>query len=300
MNLQKILLNTFVSIFLISFIYFERAIPVVENNQSTIAQGEVNYIPYYLKVYEADGLYKQKEYEKCFLILDSLFSKYDALNQDLYYEYAQYISSAYASNQKIDYFIHIEKLIGHFGYQVSDFEIDPILSEVFHKYRLTERTFEKLRKEYVNSKNMTLRDTVLIMVKRDKNSRNSGDKDLMYQIDLENEKKLMYIFNKYGYPNYDLIGNSMLRGKREQIMIDAIIIHMADQDNNFFFKDKLLEFVKKGTCPPLVYALFIDRERLDNGQEQLYCSYGNGGEFCKEQKSKININRKNIGLYNIK
>lgn len=49
-------------------------------------QKEVNYIPYYLKVYEAKELYDSKEYEKNYNLLDSLFRYYQPIETPTIYE----------------------------------------------------------------------------------------------------------------------------------------------------------------------------------------------------------------------
>lgn len=49
-------------------------------------QKDVNYIPYYLKVYEAKELYESKEYEKSYNLLDSLFRYYQPIETPTVYE----------------------------------------------------------------------------------------------------------------------------------------------------------------------------------------------------------------------
>ncbi len=49
-------------------------------------QKEVNYIPYYLKIYEAKELYESKEYEKSYNLLDSLFRYYQPIETPTVYE----------------------------------------------------------------------------------------------------------------------------------------------------------------------------------------------------------------------
>lgn len=88
---------------------------VIERNVSVIEKEEANYIPYYLKVYEADSLYIIKEYAKSFFILDSLFKKYKPLNQEKFKEFETYISCGYILNMKMNFKDSILKSIENYG-----------------------------------------------------------------------------------------------------------------------------------------------------------------------------------------
>ena len=52
-----------------------------------------NYIPYYLKVYEADSLFLVKNYSSAYEKYDSLFKYYEPINMPLYFEFENYIKS---------------------------------------------------------------------------------------------------------------------------------------------------------------------------------------------------------------
>jgi hypothetical protein len=90
---------------------------VIDKTNSFIETKEVNYIPYYLKVYEADSLYIIKDYKKSYDILDSLFKKHEPLQMANYYEVNNYYKLKIILNKKINIF---------------DF------SELISKYRLTD------------------------------------------------------------------------------------------------------------------------------------------------------------------
>jgi hypothetical protein len=63
---------------------------VIERNVAANEKKEVNYIPYYLKVNEADSLSLVGDYKKSHHILDSLFKKFEPLNREFYNEYFTY------------------------------------------------------------------------------------------------------------------------------------------------------------------------------------------------------------------
>lgn len=268
---------------------------------------QTNYIPYYLEVHKADSLYKKGNFHKCFNILKKLFKKYEPLNQDLYYEYNIYIKSSIILNKNIDYKKSVSKLIHDFGYEKKIFEgkyKDSLLAKAYIKSNMSDVDFEVLRNKYAKAKNLTLRDTIIEMNKADQLYRHGEDyQKYTKQIDsIENinEKKLLYIFTKYGFPNENIIGNNYLRGKRERILIDAILIHMADRKNKDVFRNNLLNFVKKGKCSPSFYASFIDRECLNANKEQTYYTFEKKEVLTSEYIKRINYNRKQIGLYNYK
>ena len=50
-----------------------------------------NYIPYYLKVYEADSLFLVKKFSLAYEKYDSLFKYYEPINMPLYLECENYI-----------------------------------------------------------------------------------------------------------------------------------------------------------------------------------------------------------------
>ena len=71
-----------------------------KSNYTRIGDKNANYIPYYLKVYEADSLYIIGEYKNSYKILDSLFKKYEPINMPIYFEYEQYIKLANRFDKK--------------------------------------------------------------------------------------------------------------------------------------------------------------------------------------------------------
>lgn len=66
---------------------------VKSNIDEIVKKEEVNYIPYYLKVNEADSLHLIGNFKKSQHILDSLFNKFEPLNQESYGEYITYLKN---------------------------------------------------------------------------------------------------------------------------------------------------------------------------------------------------------------
>lgn len=72
-----------------------------KSSYTHIGDKNANYIPYYLKVNEADSLFLVDEFDKSHKILDSLFQKYEPANTDNFYEYGTYLMSCVAVNDTI-------------------------------------------------------------------------------------------------------------------------------------------------------------------------------------------------------
>ena len=120
---------------------------------------DTNYIPYFLKVYEADSLYLTKEYNKSFTILDSLFKKYKPLNLEKYKEYETYISCAFLLEKKINYKDSILKSIQNYGSNPRYFKYDSILNLAYLHSKISKKESLESNKIYLSKLNFSLRDT---------------------------------------------------------------------------------------------------------------------------------------------
>ena len=119
---------------------------------------EVNYIPYYLKVYEADSLYIIGNYQRSFEILDSLFQKYEPLNQDIWYEMETYVNAAYKTNQIEKIKPILSNLIKNWGFNYYN------LNEDIKKLNLiSEIEINELETKYHSKINWNLRDSIIQM-----------------------------------------------------------------------------------------------------------------------------------------
>ena len=222
----------------------------------------------------------------------------------MYYEYETYVKCAVILNKKINYKNAIEKLVKEFGLSKISFEgdyKDSILTIGYQKSQLKDADLNAFREKYLSGKNIILRDSIIKMIEIDQLYR-YGDSYVINakkidSIENINEYKLVDIFKKYGYPDYNIIGNPMMRGKREKIDIGGIIIHMAGRENSQWFKEKLLEFIKQGSCSTYNYGAFIDREELNKKEKQVYNVFSKN-ELSEDIK-QVNKERKKIGMPSI-
>lgn len=255
---------------------------------------EVNYIPYYLKVYEADSLYLTRNYVRSFNILDSLFKVFTPVNSYKVDEFATYCKLKILLNKK-----SIEKdfslLISKYGYNKIWIDSDSILrSYLVSNNKLNENYFY-LRKKYLNQIDLELRKKIELLVIDDQKYRiekkTIQTQKLRKQTDSINEISLVQIFNTYGYPNADKIGNYTIDEKN--ISIDVLLYHTSTSKNKDYFLNKVLEYVKYGKADPEVYAIMVDRLNMFTNETQVYGTYQSN---LKESITEVNKERRTIGL----
>ena len=70
-----------------------------------------NYIPYYLKVYEADSLFLVKKYSLAYEKYDSLFKYYEPINMPLYFEFENYIKSGLLAKKDKSFKKEFKKIV---------------------------------------------------------------------------------------------------------------------------------------------------------------------------------------------
>lgn len=264
---------------------------------------EINYIPYYLKVYEADSLYLSGNYKRSFEILDSLFRFYEPLNQLEYYEITTYIKSSYlvGSNQNLK--PYFKRLVKDWGYNENQIKnsYDKILSQAFEKAPLSNKEFEELKQLYKNNVNWRLRSTIVKILEDDQLFRGKDrGKEYMREdsVDLVHIELLKDIFKKYGYPDYKSIGYP-----KYGEMVDLMVVfnHISDnlsESDYVFFHNELLTFIKNGTASPMCMAFLVDKRSFDKDRSTVYGTYLES-EVTKFDTTEINKNRKSIGLPSI-
>lgn len=301
MNWRQVFLNAVVgsSLGLLFCCGGSKQLAWAENSE---VKEEVNYIPYYLKVYEADSLYLTGNYQRSFEILDSLFQKYKPLNQPFIGEFRIYLKSAYLSSNYQIFPDAMVKGIIDFGLSDFLFENDSILGLAFQHAKIDSNAYNDYWNKYVSKLNLSLRDTIIEMKARDQyNGRKDYDKPegkrILDSIDLINEKLLIYIFEKYGYPDESLIGNMEFSIKRDSTpfstVFSHVLLHTRDSIRKAYFLPKMWKFVKEGKAPPIFYARMVDQLEIYNKRPQIYGTYK--GVDIKD-KQIVDSLRNSIGL----
>ncbi len=257
-------------------------------------KNDTNYIPYFLKVYEADSLYIIKDYKKSYKILDSLFKKYKPLQLANYYEVNNYYKLKIILNKKIN-ILDFSELISK--YRLTDLALknDSVFKIIYLKEKkYLDENYILLRKKYLSTVKIDLRNELKKMAVEDQFYRKKEYEENIKkqnEIDSLNSKRLLEIFRDYGYPNEKIIGEFNLDSVH--VDIGTMLLHTKDFNRINIFLPKVLEFIKKGMAPPRAYATMFDQYNLYHGQQQYYGSYTNPTTI---KIKELNKRRKQIGM----
>lgn len=246
-----------------------------KSNYTKIGDKKANYIPYYLKIYEADSLFVSNNFEKSYKVLDSLFKIYEPINLLNVYEYNTYIISSFKTKHYENFRNKVIRAYKDFGglgaYGTMNDSINNIAG-------LTKQDVISLKQSYRNSLNNSLRLKIIRMEKEDQDVRTVHfSEEGMDFIAKKHEKELEDIFKKHGFPSEKLIGSVVYFNpecKETLAQPYSILIHQSGNKNA---KDKilptLLEYVKKGKCSPFVYANVFDKYEIIYNNKQYYNSW---------------------------
>lgn len=272
-----------------------------KSNYTHIGDKNANYIPYYLKVNEADSLFLVDEFDKSHKILDSLFQKYEPANTDRFYEYGTYLMSCVAVNDTVN----IKKKMAYSfekfgGMHAPIYPIDKymVLSNIYRKDSVS---FLKLKDEYLKRIDYSLIDKLKKMVKLDQSDRclNTPENQKKIKvIDSINGLRLKEVIKNNVYPNYYVIGyfDPDLNGFAQ---ISTLLLHQ-DRETVFKYLPIIEDAVKKGKCSPYEYALIYDKCMWVYGNENEKQKFNSFETNTKQEINSVaNKNRKNIGLPSI-
>lgn len=279
---------------LIFFLFW--AITIVLSCKSSymqIGDKNANYIPYYLKVNEADSLFLVNEFEKSHKILDSLFQKYEPANTNKFYEYGTYLMSCVAVNDTIGIRKKIEYSFKKFGGMYAP--IEPIDKYIYlnNIYRKDSISFLNLKKEYLKKIDYPLIDKLQQMMKLDQSERRLNTIENQKN-DSINRIKLDDVIKNNIYPNYYYVGYYD-PNLNEFADISVLLMHQ-DRATVFKYLPIIEDAVKKGKCSPYEYALIYDKcMRVESEKLKFSLSQNN----TKQEIDSVNNNRKKIGLSSI-
>lgn len=275
---------------------------IIERNVNVIEKKEVNYIPYYLKVYEADSLRLVGNYKKSQHILDSLFKKFEPLNLSFCNEYFIYLSNKVLLNDfdKID--LVLKKAIENFGLKAENCLNDSLFKIAIKKARFTEQDLNGLYENYIKSLNLEYRYAIEKMIENDQRVRLAvpRNKEEWEKVDKENAENIKLLLAKYGYPSVKKIGNYNFNNK--SCDISTLFLHATTEAREGYILDLMLESVKKGECEPYHFATVYDKYLMVTGKygdKVLYGELRNPKKSIDElvvNPKKIDSIRKSVGL----
>jgi hypothetical protein len=269
-----------------------------KSNYTKIGDKNANYIPYYLKVNEADSLFLVGNYQKSHKILDSLFKKYEPANSDYFFEYGTFLMSCVKTGDTIGIKNKIKYAFRKYGGMYTS--IDPIDAHLFLRdiYQKDSIIFLKLKNRYLKKIDMGVIKKIQDMSKLDQDNRclnTLENNNRINSIDSINGEKLKDIIRFDFYPNYYEIGY-FEPGLNENAEILTLLLHQ-DRATVFKYLPIIEDAVKKGKCSPFEYALIYDKCMWVYGEENEREKF-NSFEADRKQEieSIVKKNRKEIGL----
>ncbi|UOX34313.1 hypothetical protein LXD69_02065 [Flavobacterium sediminilitoris] len=249
-----------------------------KSTYTKIGDKDANYIPYYLKVYEADSLFLVENYQESYKILDSVFKRYEPISLEGYVsEYGDYLASAVMTGNTKNFRKKVIYGFENFG-SIDNSKIDTYryTDTIIKIAKITSEEIDSLVQKYNSKLNLSLRNELLQMIKEDQFIRKNGVENEIVEIEkmkIAHRKKMDAIFSTYGYPSYGLLGINKGYEFEDVVVFHILLLH---QDNNYLEKIMpfLLESVKQGKMFPEDYAIVYDRYTLNkvtnSGNYQFY------------------------------
>ena len=263
---------------------------------------DVNYIPYYLKVYEADSLHLVGNYKQSQQILDSLFKEFEPLNLSFCNEYYTYYKNKILLKDfdKID--VVLKKLVRNHGFNIGLHVNDSLNSIAIKKTKFTRKDLDGFYKDYVENLNLEYRYAIEKMIENDQRVRLAvpRNKEEWEKVDKDNAENIKLLIEKYGYPSRKKIGSPSFTDKR--CNVTTLFLHATKEAREGYILDLMLESVKKGECEPYDFAVVYDKYLYSAGiygDKVLYGELRNSKKSIDElvvNPKKIDSIRKSIGL----
>jgi len=252
---------------------------------------------YYERAYLADSLFLSGDIQNSNKILTKLFNEFQPINLKYYGEFKTYVKSDFLLGRVKKSKVGFERLISEYGLTMSQINNDNVLSKLFKHKNFSDEDYKRLRKIYLKNSLNSLQNEIASIKILDSKYRVNRDiykknKEAQDSIDKKNALKLKEIFENYGYPSTQRLG--LVEGMKTRdydIMIP--LLHTSDSIRKVYFLPKILGFIRKGECNPLVYAFLFDQMRLYNNLPQKYGSYNSSNIRSFDSLNKF---RKEIGL----
>jgi hypothetical protein len=279
------------SFFLISIVTL--TIISCKSSYTKIGDKNANYIPYYLKAYEADSLCLVGNYQRSYEILDSLFKKYEPANMDNVNEYSTYIACCVMTGNIENLDEKIRNGILKYGSIIRNHpDGDTIYTRLSKITKVSREEMKLLSQKNDEQYNTELRNRIIRMEEEDQNARIPVlNHSKMDEFQKKHEKEIDEIISEFGYPNHNVTGY-LLNENDEPVSFDIIFYHQTTENKKKYLP-LLYDNLVKGKISPNEYGGIVDKIYLDNGS--LYYGTFIGKELLVNPK-KIDSIRKTIGL----
>jgi hypothetical protein len=279
------------SLFLISIVTL--TIISCKSSYTKIGDKNANYIPYYLKAYEADSLCLVGNYQRSYEILDSLFKKYEPANMDNVNEYSTYIACCVMTGNIENLDEKIRNGILKYGSIIRNHpDGDTIYTRLSKITKVSREEMKLLSQKNDEQYNTELRNRIIRMDDEDQNARIPVlNHSKMDEFQKKHEKEIDEIISEFGYPNQKVTGY-MFNEYNEPVSFDEIFYHQTTENKKKYLP-LLYDNLVKGKLSPNEYGGIVDKIYLDNGR----LFYGTFlGEVPLINEKKIDSIRKTIGL----
>lgn len=253
-----------------------------------------NYISYFLTVEKAKEFYKVNEHKKSFLLLDSLFTIYKPLNTLTLNEIELYCELAikYKKTNKISNCISI--LVSDYGFDLANNK-DSLWVLIKKESKFNDHDLKMKYDNFLKGINQNLRDSIIAIFKSDIDIRKTKNSIMMDSVDRINELKTVSIIKKYGFPTVKLIGGHNNDNELSGVALSVLLKHISYK----YVKEIqpiLIDEVKKGKCPPIVYAGMLDVRKVIRKEETDFTYFGTIKNIPPIDSTATNLARENIGL----
>lgn len=265
-----------------------------KSNYTRIIDKNESYVPYYLSVDKAKKAYDKEEYEKAFFLLDSLFNHYEPIQTLFINELNIYCELAlkFKNKKKIKKIMYI--LVDEYGNNLSNYD-NKFWPELKQFSRISDKKLKEKYNKFNSNINYNVRDSLTQMLYYDQKYRNEKDIVKTDSIDRENEKKLRFIFKKYGYPTQKLIGGHIEGNDYKLSTVSVLLKHIS---LSFFdeIQPFLLNELKNGKCPPIIYGGMVDHKIVIDNDVIPFIYYATYRNIPPKNKEETNMARLEIGL----
>lgn len=261
----------------------------------TSQEKEVNYIPYYLKVYEADELYENGHYEKSFAILNNLFNRFEPVNSLYHFDYEKYLKLGINKFSKSQNSIIIKNLVVNYGVSLNKFKESGSLHHSFQNSNLNFDSLKIYEKLFFSKLDIGYRQKIVKMFELDQSSKFISKK-YSDSIDLINCKAFIDLIKEKGFPTIQKVGNVT---QDYGVDLGALLIHFARTPYYAILHDILYTEVKKGNVQPEHLASFIISRNIFEGKEEYFGNLST--KYTVDELIIFNERRKQYGLksYNL-
>lgn len=281
--------------------YFTIILLLIFTSCKTLQKSDCNYITdYYPIIYKADLEFLTENYEKAFELYQDAFKSCPPPKELTYGEIENFTETC-AILGKNDLAIEYMKKDIQRGMEIKWMQQNENFNKFFESKQGKKliSDYDHLRQTALSSFNLELREEIKKMIIEDQRYRQgnySKNVDKQEAIDDYNTKRIIEIFNEFGFPNDNVIGNYSI--DQSHVRINGILLHTSDSIRINYFVPKITEFIKNGTCSPETLAEIIDQYHLYKGRPQIYGTYGINQNYDNifSDRKIVDSNRISVGL----